>query len=197
MQGKTQEQMHKFDPCRKQRGRAGRSGVCSELIVGCLLLITAVNSARGHDGGFGHSTRTVLVTASRTGFVIDYRVRLAAEEALVEMTRMDANSDGKVTEQERDSYLGKKAAVLREGLRVKVGIVPATAAVSDKAATLDCQLERIDVGHSLTQTFRFVVATSSSSITIEDRNFLHQPGQVRVWSVPGVTATVPRSMRAR
>jgi len=47
---------------------------------------------------------------------------------------------------------------------------------------------RIELGHSLTQCYRFSVSTVDPTIFFVDTNFSHKPGQVAILSGPGLKA---------
>src|SRR6187549_3808876 len=81
------------------------------------LVLLAVATASAHDGGFGHSRRTLYVAASPEGWAIEYRIALNRDEALVEMTHMDRDGDGQVSAEERDRYLAGRAKEVAERLR--------------------------------------------------------------------------------
>jgi len=46
----------------------------------------------------------------------------------------------------------------------------------------------VELGHSLTQSYRFTVSTVERTILFVDTNFGHKPGQVSILSGPGLKA---------
>jgi len=146
--------------------------------AGVALLLLAVAQAQGHDTGFGHSRRTLLFLAKPEEFLLEYRIVLNADEALVEMTRMDRDGDGRVSAEEKDRYFAERARELARGWDV-------TTAEGER---LHPVFARVELGHSLTQTYRFSVQTGDRAIFFVDTNFSHKPGQVAILAGPGVQA---------
>jgi hypothetical protein len=141
-----------------------------------LMLVTA--QARGHDTGFGHSRRTLLFSAKPQEFLLEYRIVLSADEALVEMTRMDRDGDGRVSREEKDRYFADRAREIAGGWEVRTA----------DGERLQPGFLQVDLGHSLTQTYRFTISTVERTILFADANFLHKPGQVTILSGPGLKA---------
>src|SRR5947208_2566256 len=75
-------------------------GLWRGLPMVALLLLSSL--ALGHDGGFGHSRRTIFVTAGKGGLVLEYRIQHNRDDALVEVTLMDTDHDGNVSADEKD-----------------------------------------------------------------------------------------------
>lgn len=150
----------------------------SRVLAAVALLLSAVAQARGHDTGFGHSRRTLLFTARPEEVVLEYRIALSADEALVEMTRMDRGGDGRVSREEKDRYFADRARELSRGWEV-------TTAGGER---IQPGFVRVELGHSLTQTYRFSVATVDRTILFTDANFLHKPGPITILSGPGLKA---------
>jgi hypothetical protein len=150
----------------------------ARVLAGLGLLLLAAAQARGHDTGFGHSRRTLVFSAKHEEFLLEYRMVLSADEALVEMTRMDRDGDGRVTVEEKDRYFAERARELVRGWEV-------TTAEGER---LQPVFVRVELGHSLTQSYRFTVSTPDRAIFFVDTNFLHKPGQVSILSGPGLKA---------
>jgi hypothetical protein len=119
-----------------------------------------------------------LVTTSAGELTLEYRFTPSAEEALIEATQIDTDSDGKITPAEQDAHFAEVARRLGAGLQLRAG--------TDE--NLAAQFVRYSLGNSLAQTFRFRIATDSDSILLEDRNFAHKPGQVRILTGQGIQA---------
>src|SRR5436190_20769062 len=81
-----------------------------------LFLALAASSAPAHDGGFGHSRRTLYLTTEDDALILEYRIQHNREDALVEMTLMDTDGDGKVSAEEKDRFLKDRAKRLAENL---------------------------------------------------------------------------------
>jgi hypothetical protein len=148
------------------------------LPVGFALLMLAVAQAWGHDTGFGHSRRTLVFSAKPEEFLLDYRIVLSPDEALVEMTRMDRDGDGRVSSEEKDRYFAERARDLARGWEMSTA----------EGERLRPVFARVELGHSLTQSYRFSVSTPDRMIFFVDTNFSHKPGQVTILAGPGLKA---------
>jgi hypothetical protein len=152
--------------------------VCSASVVVLFLLVIGLSTAMGHDGGFGHSRRTVAFFTDETGWTLEYRLRVSVDEVLVQLTHMDTDGDGAISAPEKAEYFEKQALRLKEGL-----------AFHDPAGEkLTVSVVRFELGPSLTQTFVFRLETASSEFTFDDRNFPHKPGVVQIIAGPRVKA---------
>jgi hypothetical protein len=141
-----------------------------------ILILLAASAAQAHDTGFGHSRRTLLVTSAANQLTLEYRIALGADEALIEATQIDADGDGRVTAAERDAHFAEVARRLIAGLQLR----------TTDGKSLEPTFVRYALDNSLTQTFRFSVDSGSDVILLEDRNFAHKPGQVRIFAGQGV-----------
>jgi hypothetical protein len=150
----------------------------SRVLVGVALLLLAAARAQGHDTGFGHSRRTLMFSAKPEEVLLDYRIALGADEALVEMTRMDRDGDGRVTAEEKDRYFAERAREIARGWEL----------TTPEGERLRPVFARVLLGHSLTQSYRFTVSTQDRTILFVDSNFSHKPGQITVLSGPGLKA---------
>ena len=147
-----------------------------------LFLFAAAAIAPAHDGGFGHSRRTLYLTIEGDALVLEYRIQHNREDALAEMTLMDADGDGAISAEEKDRYLKAHAAQLAENLHVKTA--------GGEAITLKLASVRLDQG--LTQTYRYTLPTTAAEVLLEDRNFGHKPGLVLVRNGEGLTVELAR-----
>lgn len=148
----------------------------------CLGLLFAAGMASAHDGGFGHSRRAILVSATAGQVIIEYRVTQSPDEALIEMTRIDSNRDGKVSQEEKDAYFTGQGKRLAENLLLKTAEgapVPLTFAV-------------YELRHPLVQVFRFTAKTEADALLLEDRNYTHKPGAIRIHACDAVTVELAR-----
>jgi len=147
-----------------------------------LLLLVAGRPAQAHDTGFGHSRRTLFVAATANDLELEYRIRQNADEALIEAAQIDADGDGQITPVERDGHFAAVSRQLIEGLHLRTA----------DGRDLQPALLRYELQNSLTQTFYFTIHTASEVILVEDRNFAHKPGQVRILTGRGIrAATTP------
>ncbi len=145
----------------------------SPIVVALLLPLSL---ALAHDTGFGHSRRTLLVTSAENSLALEYRIVLAADEALIEATHIDADGDGEITKDEQDAHFANVARRLIAGLRLQTA----------DGRLLKPTFVRYELQNSLAQTFRFSVETDALAVSVEDRNFAHKPGQVRILAGQGV-----------
>jgi hypothetical protein len=154
-------------------------------VLGALgLLILGIAEARGHDTGFGHCRRTLLFSAKPEEVLLEYRIVLSPEEALVEMTRMDRDGDGRVSAEEKSRYFAERARELARGWTLSTA----------EGERLEPVFTRVELGHSLTQSYRFTVSTLERTIFFVDNNFSHKPGQVSILSGPGLKAEPQKGM---
>ncbi len=149
------------------------------LLAGVMLLVS-VSMAAGHDGGFGHSRRTIYLAVEGDGLILEYRLQHNRDDALVEMTLMDADGDGTISAEEKDRFLKERARQLADHLRVKTA--------AGEALTLKFESVRLDQG--LTQTCRFKLTTTATEVLLEDRNFGHKPGLIHVRNGEGLRVTL-------
>ncbi len=137
------------------------------------LLLTV---ASAHDGGFGHSRRTLFVDATPDGFVLEYRIVQNRDEALVEMTLMDLDRDGKVSAVEKKKYFSARGRQIARLLDVR----------TKKGDPVALQFTGFELHQALVQSYRFKLETSASEIVLEDRVFPHKPGLVQLRHSKGV-----------
>jgi len=153
----------------------------SGLVTVLWLLAAALASA--HDGGFGHSRRTLYLTATPQGFVLEYRLQHNRDDALVEMVRMDADRDGRLSEEEKQRFLKERATQLAANLLAKTP--------EGTAVALTFEQGRFD--QALTQTYRWQLTTTAVELLLDDRNFGHKPGLVLVRHGESVTVTLAQA----
>src|SRR4051794_9710260 len=137
----------RVDPCTK-----------SVFIRGLFLLFLAV-PAWGHDGGFGHSRRTIHVTAAGNELRLEYRILPNRDEALVELVRMDADGDGKVSDEEKERYFSARGKQLAGALVVR----------TTTGEIVPVQFVRCELSHSLGQTYHFLLPTAGREVLLDDR----------------------------
>ncbi len=144
----------------------------------CLAVLSLLTEplAEAHDTGFGHSRRTLRVSSTATELTLEYRMALSADEALIEATQIDADGDGRITSAEQDAHFMGVAGRLMAGFDLRTA----------DGRALQPTLVRYGLQNSLTQTFCFRIETDSDVIFLEDRNFAHKPGQVRILTGQGV-----------
>jgi hypothetical protein len=148
------------------------------------VFLALASYAVAHDGGFGHSRRTIYLTTDRESLILEYRIQHNREDALVEMTLMDTDGDGTVSTEEKERFLKERARQLAENLPAK------TAA----GVTVGLKLESVRLDQGLTQTFRYRLDTTATEVLLEDRNFGHKPGLVNVRSGTGLTVTLAKDI---
>jgi len=152
--------------------------------IGLLLLALQALLAvpvHAHDGGFGHSRRTLFLALRDGNLVLEYRLLLNRDEALLEMTRIDRNRDGRVSAEERDRYFQDRGRQLALGLRCQT---PAGEAVP-------LTFVRYELGQALTQTYTFTLP-AGPEVLLDDRNFPHKPGVIQIRNGDGVGVELAR-----
>jgi len=133
---------------------------------------------RAHDTGFGHSSRTIFVRPDADGdVVIEYRLRLNDDEALIQFTHMDSDGDGTVAAVERAAFLQRRGAELIAGLPARR---------SDGSEGPPLRLDNVRLGHSLVQVYTFRTALPAGGLEITDLNFRDRPGRVEVRHAAGL-----------
>jgi hypothetical protein len=134
-----------------------------------------------HDTGLSHSNRTLGITADAAGYELEYRLQVPPDVALLELAGMDVNRDGEIDDAERDTWFAARAAALLAGLNLSWD--------SDKHVPPTVVAWRLDSG--LTQTYRFRLPLAPGALRLDDRNFLSQPGHLRVRPGPGLRIETP------
>jgi hypothetical protein len=138
------------------------------LSAAVLLLLCA--TARAHDGGFGHSRRTIFVAATAAEVTVEYRVVMNRDEALAEMALMDTDRDGQVSAKEKETYFTARGKALGALLQVKTA----------DGEAVPLRFAGYSLDQALVQTYRFTLATKERELIFEDRVFPHKPGTVQV-----------------
>ena len=131
-----------------------------------------------HDGGFGHSRRTVFFDATADEFILEYRLTRSSDETLLEMTLIDDDGDGQISSSEQESYFGALGIELADQFDVKTA-----AGERERPRLLEFRLQP-----NLVQSFRYTIETSATEIRFVDRNFPHKPGVVKIISGSGAKA---------
>lgn len=146
----------------------------NRLLLACLLLVAC--SALAHDGGFGHSRRTLFVRATVEELHLEYRILQNRDEALVELAKIDANGDGKISVEEKDRYFQQRGRDIAASLKVR----------TKPGDPVPVQFARYELGQSLAQTYHLTLRTKATEIVLEDRAFPHKPGLVQLRPGAGV-----------
>jgi hypothetical protein len=123
-----------------------------------------------HDGGFGHSRRTIHVVTAEKELRLEYRVLQNRDEALVELVRMDADRDGKVSAEERDRYFNARGRQIAGSLVGRTG----------QGEAVPIKFIRFELSSTLGQTYHFTLDTTAREVLLDDRVFPHKPGLVQV-----------------
>ena len=137
------------------------------LAVAVAVAVLTALPARSHDGGFGHSQRTIAASADPRGWTIEYRVMMGADEAIVELAQHP-----------EPEFYARRGEQLAKTLRV----------------TNLADTKLVFVGHALgpalTQTYRYRIETPAQRLVLEDHCFPHKPGVVRCVGGTGVSVTL-------
>lgn len=147
------------------------------LLLALMLMPAWTGPAGAHDGGFGHSRRTIFVSAEARQLIIEYRITPNPDEALIEMTQIDRDRDGGISQEEKDRYFQARAKQLAEKLQARTG----------DNATIPLTFVSYELKHPLVQVFRFTAATEAGEVLLDDQNFPHKPGLIRIHAGVGVT----------
>lgn len=151
-----------------------------------LLVLVALHvlalGALAHDGGFGHSRRTLFFTSTPDQLTLEYRLMLNRDEALLELNQIDRDRDGIITAEEKERYFGERGQRLAKDLDVR----------TPDGQAIPIRFVRCDLNHSLTQTYHFALASSAKEVLLDDRNFPHKPGLVQVRHGPGLVIELAR-----
>jgi|688.fasta_scaffold31375_2 hypothetical protein len=129
-----------------------------------VVVMAIVQPALAHDGGFGHSQRTIAASADPRGWTIEYRLTLSADEALVERAQHP-----------EPEFFTRRGEQLATTLRVTI---PEEATLTFVGHAL---------GPSLTQTYRYRIDTPAERLVLQDDCFPHKPGVVRCVGGEGVS----------
>lgn len=148
-----------------------------------LALLAGAATAAAHDGGFGHSRRTLYVAAVPAGWSVEYRIVVDRDEALIEMTHMDTNGDGQVSAEERDRYFAARGRQVAGRLQAR----------DADGTPVTLEFVRCELGPALTQVYHFAAVTKAAEVVFDDRNFPHKPGRVQIRTGPGVTAELAKA----
>lgn len=132
-----------------------------------------------HDGGFGHSRRTIAFFADDTGWTIEYRLRLNADEALLQLAEYANDDDPDVIAANIKTLPLTEAQRVVKGLKVR----------DTTGRTLPLQVLKAELGPSFTQTFIFRCASRAGELDFDDANFPHKPGVVQIVAGAGVEAS--------
>jgi hypothetical protein len=145
-------------------------------LLATIAWLAAYGASVAHDGGFGHSRRAIFVAAEPGQLIIEYRIAMNRDEALIELARIDRDHDGKVSTEESNDYFTARAKALAEQLHLRTA--------DDERIPL--RLVSYELKHPLCQVYRFSAATSATELLLDDQNFPHKPGQIRIVAGAGV-----------
>jgi hypothetical protein len=148
-----------------------RLAVTGASVVALVVAIATTRTALSHDGGFGHSQRTIAASADPGGWTIEYRLTLGADEAIVELAQHP-----------EAEFFVRRGEQLARTLRV-------TNPENAKLVFVGYAL-----GPALTQTYRYRIETPAERILIEDHSFPHKPGVVRCVGGEGVSVTLGKGI---
>ena len=155
----------------RRMGDKGTNFIDGQLwILSLSILGLVIIPALAHDTGFGHSRRTIFLTATPGTLVLEYRIRQNIDEALIELVHIDRNLNGLISPDEQNDYFQSQAQ------RVASHLSCSTA----DGKKLVPKLISYRLEHSLVQIFRFQLKTDAKQIAIRDDNFIHKPGLVRI-----------------
>jgi hypothetical protein len=146
-----------------------------------MLLVLAV-AGLAHDVGFGHSRRILYLAARPGELALEYRILQNRDDALLEMTLMDVDNDGRISVDEKERYFRQRARVLADKLLCR----------TPGGEVLPLKFVRYELGHSLTQAFHFTIATAATEVLLDDQNFPHKPGLVQVRHGAGLRIELAR-----
>lgn len=152
------------EPARRCTASPSRLLVAGASIVTLVVAIATTQTALSHDGGFGHSQRTIAASADPRGWTIEYRLTLGADEAVVERAQHP-----------EPGFFIRRGEQLAETLRVTI---PEKAKLTFVGHAL---------GPSLTQTYRYRLETPAERLVLQDDCFPHKPGVVRCVGGEGVS----------
>ena len=152
------------EPARHCTASCSRLVAAGASIVTLVVAIATTQTAFSHDGGFGHSQRTIAASADPRGWTIEYRLTLSADEALVERAQHP----------EVDFFV-RRGEQLATTLRVTI---PENATLTFVGHAL---------GPSLTQTYRYRIEVPAERLVLQDDCFPHKPGVVRCVGGEGVS----------
>ncbi len=134
------------------------------------------NMDDAHGSGLYHSSRTMFVQINNQTISVDYRINMPVDQAWLEMIKMDSNNDGRISDKEKENFLTLKAENILENLHL-----------SNTQVTIKLKTKNTSLDSSISQTFTFE-ANAKGPFTLEDKNFLDQPGSFRLQSDDLTTA---------
>jgi hypothetical protein len=141
-----------------------------------LVFAVCLGGVSAHDGGFGHSRRTIFADAAADGFILEYRIIQNRDEALTELTIMDTDRDGKISAEEKENYFSTRGRQIAKLLDVR----------TMKGQPVALKFVDHELHQALVQSYRFKIESSANEILLDDRVFPHKPGLVQVRHGSGV-----------
>ena len=150
-----------------------------------ILPLIVLQNVEAHDGGFGHSRRTIFFDATADSFVLEYRVTRNSDEALLEMTpdrcrRRRTDLSHRTTDV--FSVVGNRTGLNNLTIRTADGHESSRGSLGINCSPIWCS------------PFCYSIATTAAEIRFVDRNFPHKPGVVKVLAGSGVKAELAEPM---
>jgi hypothetical protein len=93
----------------------------AELARWVFVALATISPARAHDSPIDHVDRVVQMYVEGGRLHVVYKFRIEERQAMLQLHRMDADRDGKISEAERQSYFAAVTAELAKQLKVEVG----------------------------------------------------------------------------
>ena len=108
----------------------------------------------------------------------------------MELAQSDADGDGRATAEEQTAHFGASGQRLAENLRI----------TDDAGRPLEVQYLSYELTNPTSQLFRFranvpangQAAAAGRSYRLEDRNFAHKPGVLKILTGPRLKAELPK-----
>jgi hypothetical protein len=92
----------------------------AELARWVFILLISTTPAHAHDSPIDHVDRVVQMYVEDGRLHLIYRFRIEERQAMLQLHRMDADRDGKISDAERDAYFASISAELLKQLKVEV-----------------------------------------------------------------------------
>jgi hypothetical protein len=154
------------------------------LLVTILTAIALVASTPlkplAHESPVDHVDRGIRIWIKDETLFVRYQLQLSERAAMMQLTQMDRNSDGMISDSERDEYFSSFADKLAKQLHVKIG-----------GPELDLKREgKVELLPDFRQVFSFAarcgaLATGKHSGVFSDEYSRSYPGAYR-WDAPQV-----------
>jgi hypothetical protein len=146
------------------------------LVRALFVLVCCFAVASAHDGGFGHSRRTIFADSAADGYVLEYRIVQNRDEAMTEMTVIDTDRDGKISAEEKEKYFSGRGQQIAKLLDIR----------TMKGEAVAVKFVGFELHQALVQSYRFRIESPGNELLLDDRVFPHKPGLVQVRHGSGV-----------